>query len=171
MVRMPGGSRGPVVDHIDSRFGPCWKREARISADLSVQIKTKRPPHIESYTRSGFLDGHQIDYMFGRVALDVEWNSKDQTFDRDLYAFSAFYDAAAIDLGIIITRGRSIDETDFLKRLGNVLNKDGSEGSESVSRKFGASTTTMQKLLYRLEAGRNGGCPVLAVGIKAEAFT
>ncbi|HEY5225433.1 MAG TPA: BglII/BstYI family type II restriction endonuclease [Methylovirgula sp.] len=29
-----------------------------------------------------------------------------------------------------------------------------------------ASTTWMGKLLYRLNAGRNGGCPVLAFGIR-----
>jgi hypothetical protein len=31
--------------------------------------------------------------------------------------------------------------------------------------KYGASTTWMGKLLYRMKAGRNGGCPVLVVGI------
>ncbi|MFI5102054.1 MAG: BglII/BstYI family type II restriction endonuclease [Terriglobales bacterium] len=30
--------------------------------------------------------------MKGGVALDVEWNSKDQTFDRDLYAFRTFFE-------------------------------------------------------------------------------
>lgn len=171
MVRTPGGSKGPIVDHINSKFGDNWRREARISAALNVKIRTKRPPEQQEYIREGFLDGHQIDYLFDRVALDVEWNSKDQTFDRDLYAFSAFYQADAIDMGIILTRGKSIDDTDFLKDLGTVLNKDGSDGAELVHKKFGASTTTMRKLLYRLEAGRNGGCPVLAIGIKAEAFS
>jgi CRISPR-associated protein Csd2 len=32
-------------------------------------------------------------------------------------------------------------------------------------KKYGASTTWWGKLVYRLNAGRNGGCPVLAVGI------
>lgn len=32
--------------------------------------------------------------------------------------------------------------------------------------KYGASTTWMGKLKYRLDAGRGGGCPVLALGIK-----
>jgi len=31
--------------------------------------------------------------------------------------------------------------------------------------KYGASTTHMGKLLPRLEAGRNGGCPILVFGI------
>lgn len=171
MVRLPGGSRGPIVEHIDDKIGPSWRREARISADLTVKIKTKKPPHSEEYTREGFLDGHQIDYLYNMVALDVEWNSKDQTFDRDLYALSAFYESGAIDLGIILTRGKCIDDTSFLRDLGNVLTKDGKEGSDPVYKKFGASTTTMSKLLYRLEAGRNGGCPVLVLGLKTQSFT
>jgi len=108
-------------------------------------------PHdlLSEYVRTGFLDGHRIDFLNGRVALDLEWNSKDQTYDRDLYAFSAFYDAGAIDLGIILTRGSSLDNN-FFRSLGKVLKKDGSEGSDDVYKKFGASTTWMGKLLYRL---------------------
>jgi len=119
---------------------------------------------LSEYTRQGFLDGHRIDFLNGRVALDLEWNSKDQTYDRDLYAFSAFYEAGAIDVGVILTRGASLDNT-FFRSLGKVLNKDGTAGKDDVYRKFGASTTWMGKLLYRLDAGRNGGCPVLAIGI------
>lgn len=57
------------------------------------------------------------------------------------------------------------------RKLGPALKKDGSieYKSSGVQRmtheKYGASTTWMGKLLYRLNAGRNGGCPVLAVGI------
>ena len=32
--------------------------------------------------------------------------------------------------------------------------------------KYGASTTWMGKLEYRLRSRRNGGCPLLAVGIR-----
>lgn len=33
----------------------------------------------------GYIDGHNIDFVKGKVAFDLEWNSKDQTFDRDLW--------------------------------------------------------------------------------------
>ena len=36
--------------------------------------------------------------------------------------------------------------------------------------KFGASTTQMGKLLPRLNAGRNGGCPILVFGITPKIF-
>ena len=170
MIRLPGGSKGPIAKYVDTLFMKNW-RELKISADLHVKLldANKREEVVRSYTREGYLDGHRIDFVSDRVALDLEWNSKDQTYDRDLYAFSAFYDAGAIDVGIILTRGSSLD-TDYFRSLGNVLKKDGfTVGTESVYKKFGASTTWMGKLLYRLDAGRNGGCPVLAIGIRPEA--
>ncbi len=173
LIRQPGGSKGPIAKYVDTLFTQSdgW-REARISADLHVKLldAKKRNSLISSYIREGFLDGHRIDFLNDRVAFDLEWNSKDQTYDRDLYAFSAFYEAGAIDLGVILTRGSSLD-TSFFRSLGKVLNKDGSVGSDDVYRKFGASTTWMGKLLYRLDAGRNGGCPVLAIGITPKCVT
>lgn len=163
-IRTPGGSKGPIAQYVDSLFPEDWV-EARISADLHVKLLHAKGNGIfRQYVREGFLDGHRIDFVNGKVALDLEWNSKDQTYDRDLYAFSAFYEAGAIDVGIILTRGSSLDNA-FFRSLGKVLNKDGTEGREDVYKKFGASTTWMGKLLYRLDAGRNGGCPVLAIGI------
>jgi hypothetical protein len=165
MIRTPGGSKGPIAKYVDGLFDEHWP-EARISADLHVRLTDPRKKDriLSQYTREGYLDGHRIDFVKGKVALDLEWNSKDQTYDRDLYAFSAFYEAGAIDVGVIITRGSSLDNT-FFRSLGKVLNKDGLEGTEDVYRKYGASTTWMGKLLYRLDAGRNGGCPILAIGI------
>ncbi len=167
MIRLPGGSKGPIAKYVDTLFTEDlgW-REVRITGDLHVRLlkATQNDVVLSAFIRRGFIDGHRIDFLNDRVALDLEWNSKDQTYDRDLYAFSAFYNAGAIDVGIIITRGVSMDN-EFFRSLGRVLKSDGTEGKEDAYRKFGASTTWMGKLLYRLDAGRNGGCPVLAIGI------
>jgi hypothetical protein len=173
MVRMPGGNKGPIPKRLERLFSAEWK-ETRIVADLAVSLYPAgggraRPLRdvapLDAYTREGYFDGHRIDLLRGKVAIDIEWNSKDQTYDRDLYALGAFYEAGAIAVGVIVTRGFDLDEG-FFRSLGPVLRKDGSIGPEATAKKFGASTTWMGKLLYRLEAGRNGGCPVLAVGIK-----
>ena len=171
MVRRPGGAKSLIAYHLDDLMPAGWV-EARIAADLHVTTyhAKRRSEVIHSYVRPGFLDGHRIDFLRGRVAFDLEWNSKDQTYDRDLDAFSAFYEAGAIDVGIILTRGTSIDNG-YLRSLGKVLDKDGQPGSEEVYKKFGASTTWMGKLLYRLDAGRNRGCPVLALGITPAAIS
>lgn len=170
MIRTPGGSKGPIAKYVDTLFNDEWQ-ETRISADLQVKLHhAKRNILLNEYVREGYLDGHRIDFLNGKVAVDLEWNSKDQTYDRDLYAFSAFHEAGAIDVGVLITRGSSLDNN-FFKSLGKVLKKDGNEGDAEVYRKFGASTTWMGKLLYRLDAGRNGGCPVLAIGITPECVS
>ena len=165
MIRTPGGSKGPIARYMDTLLDSSEWKETRISADLHVKLHhSAGGESIREYVRKGYLDGHRIDFLSGRVAFDFEWNSKDQTYDRDLYAFAAFYAAGAIDVGIILTRGMSLDNH-YFRKLGKVLTKDGKEGTSEVYKKFGASTTWMKKLLYRLDAGRNGGCPVLAVGI------
>ncbi len=81
----------------------------------------------------------------------MEWNSKDQTFDRDLLAMRTYFDCGIIDVGIIVTRSEELN--DIFRSIG-------------ILKKYGASTTWMGKLTDRLDSRRNGGCPILAVGIK-----
>ena len=166
MIRLPGGNKGLITKYVEKLFPEPYWVETRITADLFVRLERakKRGSVYKEYVREGFLDGHRIDFVSSKVALDFEWNSKDQTFDRDLYAFSTFYNAGAIDVGIILTRGESLGNN-FFRSLGKNLKNDGTEDDSSVIDKFGASTTSISKLLPRLNAGRNGGCPILAVGI------
>lgn len=103
----------------------------------------------------GYIDGHNIDFLKNEVALDFEWNSKDQTYDRDLLAMRTYFDCGVITVGVIITRAENLNE---------VFSKLGKE----VKMKYGASTTWMGKLTYRLDSRRNGGCPILAIGITKE---
>lgn len=112
-------------------------------------------------------DTHIIDYVKGRVAFDVEWNSKDQTFDRDLFAFSEFFKYKKISVGVILTRSNDLD--DVFAKLGTFTDKSGVE--RPVKAKYGASTTHMGKLLPRLEAGRQGGCPVVVFGITRKSIS
>jgi hypothetical protein len=106
----------------------------------------------------GFIGGHKIDFIKNRVAFDLEWNSKDQTFDRDLSAVRAFYECGIIAAGVLLTRSKALKPL-FAEIQNRVDIKD-------FKSKFGASTTWMGKLTSRLDAGRGGGCPILALGIK-----
>lgn len=107
------------------------------------------------------VDTHKIDYLKGRIAFDLEWNSKDQTFDRDLYAFRAFFEYNKISLGILVTRSNELDP--WFNSLGSYTDKYGTQ--RLYKSKYGASTTHMGKLLPRIKANRNGGCPILVFGI------
>jgi hypothetical protein len=150
---------------ISGLLRPLGWHETTIQADLLVKllwreakVDAKGRSRTEAMSRetmkARFLDGHKVDYVKGRVAFDLEWNSKDQTFDRDLYAFSAFSQCGVIDVGVLLTRSEELNTV--FRSLG-------------LMAKYGASTTWMGKLLYRLNAGRNGSCPVLAFGIKSNA--
>lgn len=175
VIRTAGGNKSEVAKWFGEQLVPLGWHETIVEGDLLVRkmwregTGRKRTLKSEGYTREKFLAGHKIDFVKGRVALDLEWNSKDQTFDRDLYAFAAFAQCGVVDAGVLITRGKSLN--DVIRGVGPALKKDGSvemkpSGEPRPTKdKYGASTTWMGKLLYRLNAGRNGGCPVLVVGI------
>ncbi|QBK32261.1 restriction endonuclease [Roseitalea porphyridii] len=186
MIRRPGGNESEVPKVISALLRPKGWNETTISGDLHITRswreavvnkngKVVRVPKSEVFVRKKYLDGHKIDYVKNRVAFDFEWNSKDQTFDRDLYAFAAFAEAGAIDAAIIVTRDTSLNH--IFSEIGQALDKDGNPAFDAAGQpvrllpKYGASTTWWGKLIYRLNAGRNGGCPVLALGIKPECIS
>lgn len=147
-----GGNESAIPKRLAALLRPRGWFETRIHGDLVVTVETQTnagkqtaESRIEDY-----LDGHKIDFVKNRVAFDLEWNSKDQTFDRDLYAFRAFHEAGIISAAVLLTRSAALNNV--FKAL-------------DVMPKYGASTTWMGKLLYRLNAGRHGGCPVLVLGI------
>ncbi|MCF8469044.1 MAG: restriction endonuclease [Sneathiella sp.] len=181
MIRTAGGNESEIPKIISHELRPRGWHETIIQGDLIVKLfwkeeygeilagKKKFEKKSREIVREKYLDGHKIDYVKSKVAFDLEWNSKDQTFDRDLYAFSAFAQTGVIDVAVILTRSEKLNP--IFRELGEALKKDGSIDRKSngtarmTYEKFGASTTWMGKLLYRLNAGRNGGCPVLAFGI------
>jgi hypothetical protein len=147
----PGGNESGLTKRFKDLLRNRGWEERRLTADLIVKTFSGRsvtPVSQEILER--FIDGHNVDFVKGRVALEWEWNSKDQTFDRDLIAFRAFFESNVIDVGVIVTRSASLNPV--FKKLG-------------LMPKYGASTTWIGKLVPRVEAGRNGGCPILAIGM------
>jgi CRISPR-associated protein Csd2 len=147
VILASGGNESQIPKLFSDILRPMGWNEKNLEAKLEVfEIKGKSR-ELKSSINHG---SHLVDYLKHRVAFDLEWNSKDQTFDRDLYAFRAFFEYNAISVGVLVTRSNELDP--LFKELG-------------IHHKYGASTTHMGKLLPRLEAGRNGGCPVLVFGI------
>lgn len=184
-IAVPGGNESVIPRKFSYFLRPKGWVETRIQGDLQVRLqeyeekcmvngklqKSKLPERAPRLIEN-FIDGHKIDYVKGRVAFDLEWNSKDQTFDRDLYALRAFHECGLISAGVLVTRSASLNpvfhRVQRLDEDGNpkYYTKGKKAGQpESVWSKYGASTTWMGKLLYRLNAGRHGGCPVLVFGI------
>lgn len=149
-VIKPGGNESDIPKIFSGLLRPKHWDEKKLTASLVVNEK-----EVVS------TDTHKIDYLKNRVALDLEWNSKDQTYDRDLAAFRTFFEYNKISVGIIITRSNDLD--DYFKSLGTYFDKYRNE--KKYTAKYGASTTHCRQLIRRLKAGRSGGCPVLAFGI------
>ena len=167
-IKKAGGNESPVPKKFDDILYPYGWREIRISGDLIVkkyprQIEQRRgrfadePYEVE--TIAGYIDGHNIDFLKNKVAFDLEWNSKDQTFDRDLLAMRTYFDCGLIDVGIIVTRA---------EELNDIFKQEKDDQGQFLIKKYGASTTWIGKLAYRLDSRRNGGCPLLAIGIRKE---
>ncbi|MCG5239595.1 BglII/BstYI family type II restriction endonuclease [Azospirillum doebereinerae] len=172
-----GGNKSQIAKSMELMLNPLGWHETRIRGDLFItkEIITHGEKRLvsgknrgrtvvehrqrdEIYKVKGFIDGHKIDFVKGRVSFDLEWNSKDQTFDRDLYAARTFYECGIIGAGVLLTRSAELAPlfTEVARRV----------EMKNFQNKYGASTTWMKKLLYRLDAGRGGGCPILALGIR-----
>lgn len=164
-LRAAGGNETAIPKKFDDVLYPKGWSEIRITGDLLVKLYPRRANQrgrfsdvpFDEKTIEGYIDGHNIDFIKGKVAFDLEWNSKDQTFDRDLLAMRTYFDCGLIEVGIIVTRS---------KELNDIFKETSDSNGKPLISKYGASTTWMGKLEYRLKSRRNGGCPILAIGIK-----
>ncbi len=160
-----GGNESAIPKRFDDLLYPKGWREIRITGDLLIKMYPRKSAQrrgtfakvpFDQRVIEGYIDGHNIDFIKNKIAFDLEWNSKDQTFDRDLLAMRTYFECGLVDVGVIVTRSEELN--DLFRKYG-------------VMSKYGASTTWMGKLLYRLKSRRNGGCPILAIGIKKPCIT
>jgi hypothetical protein len=104
----------PITEIIGSGGGET-KFTQRLRKTLAAM---KWPKHVFEITKT--VDGvpkestsHEVDHVRrfpngGVVALEIEWNNKDPFFDRDLENFKRLHAEGAISVGILITRGSSL---------------------------------------------------------------
>lgn len=142
-ILKPGGSKSDIAGKIDGHFTELGWKEKQFDTRIVVDNTEFHSPT------------HKVDCYKNRVALEVEWNNKDPFFDRDLNNFRLLFDLRAIDVGVIITRASG------LQGIFNALGRGPS---------YGNSTTHLDKLLPRIEGGGGGGCPVVVIAIKTEAY-
>lgn len=167
-IKKAGGNESPIPKKFDDVLYPYGWREIRITGDLIVKKYPRKTVQrrgkfsdipFDEEKIIGYIDGHNIDFLKNRVAFDLEWNSKDQTFDRDLLAMRTYFDCGLVDVGVIVTRSENLND---------IFRKVRDDKGDLLINKYGASTTWMGKLTYRLDSRRNGGCPILAIGIGKE---
>jgi len=145
----PGGGKSGISRAIDQAFTARGWFEENFTTKISITSKRSNEEEVvESET-------HAIDCYKNRVGIEIEWNSKDQTYVRDLNNFRILFDLNRLSVVVIVTR------TDELQGIFDRLGRGSS---------YGASTTHMSKLLPRLRGGAGGGCPVLVFGITAKLY-
>ncbi len=151
-----GGSKSPVVKKYEDIFYNLGWKEVAIHGDIDIKLVPRNTAEEEENIQvPDYVNGYNIDYYKNGVAIDTEWNSKDQTFDRDLSSYKQYHRYGIISVGIIITRATELKDL---------------PGGKSKTNKSGASTTWMGKLTSRLDGKRSEGCPILAIGIKPAAI-
>ncbi len=101
---------------------------------------------VDGHARAGV--SHEVDHVkfadAGTLALEIEWNNKDPFFDRDLENFQRLHALSAISLGIVVTRGASMQEA-FLGRITNWMKTAGLGSEEDLDRLGIGTRTTAQR--------------------------
>lgn len=142
-VEEGGGSKTKITARVDNFLAARGWEERSIKVARTVEDVTVK------------AETHKVDFCKGRVAIEMEWNSKDSVFSRDLNTFRLLHELGVISVAVILTR------TDDLQELFNSL---------GVGRKYGASTTHWGKLIPKIKAGGSGTCPLLLIGITKACY-
>ena len=91
---------------------------------------------------------HKIDHVRGTsrgsIGLEIEWNNKDPFFDRDLENFQRLHREGAISVGIVITRGRSLQE-DLLHLVTRCAHNHGVRNFNDLGELFDYQPTGRQR--------------------------
>lgn len=101
---------------------------------------------------------HEIDHVkaFGEslVALEIEWNNKDPFFDRDLESFKRLHAEGAMSVGVIITRGVSL-QANLRDLLASFAEREGITSLADLER-FDYRPTLRQRTMIEDRAARRG---------------
>lgn len=153
-IMAPGGSKTEIAKRVERLFHKRdWKAE---NTDVTMIVGGK--------THSSKT--HEIDLCKGRIVCELQWNSKDGVFSRDLGTFRVLHEWDLISAGILITRGDELQ--DLFEDLGWTRDKNGK--AQKISAKYGNSTTHMSKVLNRLDSRDAAMCPMLVVGISRACY-
>lgn len=107
------GVKIPVEELIGSGGGEAQSTQ-RLRRELDLAGWPKHQFDFQMFVdgRETVSNSHIIDHVRrhdnGTIALEIEWNNKDPFFDRDLENFQRLHSQSAISVGVLITRGASM---------------------------------------------------------------
>jgi hypothetical protein len=107
IIKRGGGQADQTKDLTHKFVHRGWEKN-RITVQNTITFENKYDEKQSDST------SHEIDHILenadGKLAaLEIEWNNKDEFFDRDFQAMRRLYELDIIDLGIILTRGPKLE--------------------------------------------------------------
>jgi len=138
----------PIEELVASGGGEA-KGTQRLRKDLNLRGWRKQTFTIEKMINGRRAESisHEVDHVKefegGALALEIEWNNKDPFFDRDLENFKRLHAEGAISIGVIVTRGTSIQNQirSLILRFAN----DRDVGGFDDLQRFGVNPTARQR--------------------------
>ena len=101
---------------------------------------------VDGHARAGI--SHEVDHVkfaeAGALALEIEWNNKDPFFDRDLENFQRLHALSAISVGVVVTRGASMQAA-FLDRITSWMKAEGLASEDDLDRLGIGARTAAQR--------------------------
>jgi hypothetical protein len=139
-----GGGKTAVVKRLEDRFyGLGWNKH-------NFNLK-KLVDGVETQAMSHEID-HVKKFESGTVALEIEWNNKDPFFDRDLQNFRNLHADGAISVGIIVTRGSSL-QYGFKEKMIAFAQSNGINNLEALAQYYNPTKSQKESILKKVETG------------------
>ena len=111
-IMSEGGGKHPVNKRFSKLFNEFLDKE--------IKFQSKIVTTLEDETQVGSVNealSHSVDFFHmgtkSNLGIEIEWNSKVLAFERDIMNFRRLFINSAIGLGIIITRGESLEKKVF----------------------------------------------------------
>lgn len=139
-----GGGKTEIVKRMESQFNSLsWCKH---NFDLKKYVDD-----VETQVMSHEID-HVKRFENGVIALEIEWNNKDPFFDRDLQNFRNLHADGAISVGIVVTRGSSL-QYGIREKMIEFAIQNGINSLEDLSRYYSPTGAQKASILKKLHAG------------------
>jgi len=108
IIKRGGGQADQTLELTSKFLEQGWQKE-NVTIRNKISFSSGRDSRISDST------SHEIDHFIRGnndllAALEIEWNNKDEFYDRDFQATRRLYESHVIELGIIVTRGPQLEE-------------------------------------------------------------
>lgn len=131
----------------------------RLRRALAALAWAKHRFHVQLVVDGTQREGvsHEVDHVRfgsrGALALEIEWNNKDPFFDRDLENFQRLHALSAISAGVIVTRGRTLQDA-LLPRCAAWLSAEGLASEADLERLGLGARTAAQRRAVAAQVAR-----------------